>query len=134
MMENIEELEKKLNAIERACDNVWEEFMDMSIKDIPYDVAYKWYSSQPVIKERELIQDKIRQLKKANEFEPIEKDDDVYTIEQFKGICKSGGFIDYDGFGVYAYKDKKSDIEIYPSDVQKGNVRSDFTHVVWYNR
>ena len=33
-----------------------------------------------------------------------------------------------------AYKDKKSDIEIYPSDVQKGNVRSDFTHVVWYNR
>ena len=133
-MENIEELEKKLNAIEKACDNVWEEFMDMSIKDIPYDVAYKWYNSQPVIKERELIQDKIHQFKKADGFEPIEKDDDVYTIEQFKGICKGGGFIDYDGFGVYAYKDKKSDIEIYPSDVQKGNVRSDFTHVVWYNR
>lgn len=133
-MENIEELEKKLNAIEKACDNVWKEFMNMSTKNIPYDVANKWYSSQPVIKERELIQDKIRQLKKADGFEPIEKDDDVYTIEQFKGICKDGGFIDYDGFGVYAYKDKKSNIEIYPSDVQKGNVRSDFTHVVWYNR
>ena len=63
-MENIEELEKKLNAIEKACHNVWEEFMDMSIKDIPYDVAYKWYSSQPVIKEKELIQDKIRLLKR----------------------------------------------------------------------
>lgn len=133
-MESIEELEKKLNAIERACDNVWEEFMDMSTKNIPYDVTNKWYSSQPVIKERELIQDKIRQLKKADGFEPIEKDDDVYTIEQFKGICKDGGFIDYDGFGVYAYEDKKSDINIYPSDVQKGNVRNDFTHVVWYNR
>ena len=133
-MESIEELEKKLNAIKKACDDVWEEFMDMSMKNIPYDVANKWYSSQPVIKERELIQDKIRQLKRADKFEPIENDDDVYTIEQFKGICKCGGFIDYDGFGVYAYKDKKSDIEIYPSDVQKGNVRSDFTHVVWYNR
>lgn len=133
-MESIEELEKKLNEIARVCNNVWEEFMDMSIKNIPYDVAYKWYSSQPVIKERELIQDKIRQLKKADVFEPIEKNDNVYTIEQFKGICKSGCFIDYDGFGVYAYEDKKSDIEIYPSDVQKGNVRSDFTHVVWYNR
>ena len=133
-MENIEELEKKLNTIEKACDNVWEEFMNMSTKNIPYDVANKWYSNQPVIKERELIQDKIRQLKKADEFEPIEWDDDVYTIEKFKGICKSVGFIDYDGFGVYAYKDKKSNIEIYPSDVQKGNVRSDFTHVVWYNR
>ena len=133
-MENIEELEKKLDAIEKACDNIWEEFMNMSMKDIPYDVAHKWYNSQPVIKERELIQDKIRQLKNADEFEPIERDDDVYTIEKFKGICKSGGFIDYDGFGVYAYKDKKSNIEIYPSDVQKGNVRSDFTHVVWYNR
>ena len=73
-------------------------------------------------------------MKSAEHFEPIEHDDDIYTIEQFKSMCKGGGFIDYDGFGVYAFKDKKSDIEIYPSDVIKGNLRTDFTHVVWYNR
>ena len=47
-------------------------------------------------------------------------------------MCKGGGFTDYDGFGVYAFEDKKSNIEIYPSDVIKGNLCTDFTHIVWY--
>lgn len=133
-MEDIKELQKKLELLEQARDKVWNEYLDKSTQNIPFNVAWKWYCNQSVVKECEALEDKIRQLKSAEHFEPIESDDDVYTIEQFKGMCKGGGFIDYDGFGVYAFKDKKSDIEIYPSDVIKGNLRTDFTHIVWYNR
>ncbi len=36
-----------------------------------------------------------------------------------------------------AYKDKMSNIEVYPSDVKKGKFdkkKRDFTHIVWFNR
>ena len=51
-------------------------------------------------------------------------------------MCKGGGFIDYDGFGVYADKEKKmkTNIKLYPSDITSGKYRKDFTHVIWYNR
>lgn len=55
-----------------------------STKNIPFEVAWKWYCNQPVIKECKAIEDKIRQLKPADYFEPIDKDDDAYTIEYFK--------------------------------------------------
>jgi len=133
-MEDIKELEKRLEDLQEASHKVWEQYMNKALEGIPYDVAYKWYCNQPVIKECNELEDKIRQVKEAKEFEPIEKDDDIYTIKQFIDMCKGGGFIDYDGFGVYAFEDKKSDIHVYPSDVQKGIIRNDFTHVVWYNR
>ena len=133
-MERIEIIQKRLNDIEDACMKVWEEYMDKALENIPHDVAWKWYKSQPLIQEQRRLESELRSLKEPKNFEPIERDDNIYTLEQFIGICKCGGFINYDGFGVYAYKDKKSDIEIYPSDVISGNVRTDFTHVVWYNR
>ena len=133
-MEDIKELQNRLELLEPARDKVWNEYLDKSAKNIPFEVAWKWYCNQSVIKECKAIEDKIRKLKPADYFEPIDKDDDVYTIEKFIGMCKGGRFIDYDGFGVYAFEDKKSNIEIYPSDVIKGNLRTDFTHIVWYNR
>lgn len=59
---------------------------------------------------------------------------DHMTIEDFIECAKSGGFIDYDGSGNYATKDKMTDIEIYPSDITAGVYRKDFTHVVWFNK
>jgi len=58
----------------------------------------------------------------------------LMTLEEFLEYVDSGGFIDYDGSGNYATIAKESDISIYPSDVDAGKVRKDFTHVVWYNR
>lgn len=63
---------------------------------------------------------------------PLEEDD-VYTVEEFKDICKAGGFIDYDGYG-YPVKDSMSNpsIVIMPSKLHE--IPEDATHIVWFNR
>ncbi len=68
--------------------------------------------------------------------EPFNKENgDLFSINTFIDYCKSGGFINYDGFGHYSdgtivfYE-----LEIYPSDITKGNNVRNFSHVVWYNR
>ena len=77
--------------------------------------------------------------------EPVEKDDDVYTMEDWINNVKVGGFIDYDGFGDYAIDGYKyqppcnednvyAEPWVYPSDVKKGKINMGFTHIVWYNR
>jgi hypothetical protein len=43
-------------------------------------------------------------------------------------------FIDSDGFGHYATKDKESDISAVPSEICAGFVRNDFKYVIWYNK
>lgn len=60
-------------------------------------------------------------------------EDDVYTIKEFKELCDSGAFIDYDGWG-YPVKDSMADnsIVIVPSALLC--IPSDATHIVWYNR
>lgn len=56
------------------------------------------------------------------------------TLKEFINAANDGWFIDYDGSGNYATKDKESDITIIPSDIIAGVYREDFTHVVWYNK
>lgn len=60
-------------------------------------------------------------------------EDDVYTIDEFRECCESGSFIDDDGYG-HPVKDGKADesIDIYPSSL--GDIPSDATHIVWFNR
>jgi len=59
---------------------------------------------------------------------------DLFTMEEFREDVQCGGFIDSDGSGNYATEDKQSDIGIYPSDFKGNRVRSDFTHVMWFNK
>ena len=59
---------------------------------------------------------------------------DLMTFKEFKECCNDGGFIDYDGYGYYSNETHKSNITIYPSDITDGKIRTDFTHVCWYNR
>jgi hypothetical protein len=63
----------------------------------------------------------------------LNKEDDVYTVEEFLNCVKTGLFIDYDGFG-YPVKDKLADksIMIKPSKVFQ--IPDDATHIVWFNR
>jgi len=134
-METVENIKKRLSDIEIACAKVVEDYWRKCDEGIPFDVAWKWYTSQPVIKERERLENELRCVKEPEYFEPIVKyNDDVYTLKEFIEMCKSGGFVDSDGFGVYAFEDKKSDIKIYPSDIRGGKIRNDFTHIVWYNK
>lgn len=61
-------------------------------------------------------------------------EDDVYTIEEFREYCESGGFVDYDGYG-HPVKDEMCDPDIFvsPSSYAK-DIPADATHIVWYNR
>ena len=57
----------------------------------------------------------------------------LMTLEEFIDSCGSL-FIDYDGFGCYATETEMFDEEIIPSDVKKGKINYNYTHVVWFNR
>lgn len=60
-------------------------------------------------------------------------EDDVYTVEEFVAQCKSGAFIDYDGFGWPVKVDMADkDICVYPSRLE--SIPQDATHIVWFNR
>lgn len=74
------------------------------------------------------------QLIKVPKLSPIRSYGDKMTIREFVECCKEGLFIDYDGVGYYATDDQESDIFILPSHVSMGMVRTDFTHVIWFNR
>jgi hypothetical protein len=56
------------------------------------------------------------------------------SLDEFIGHCKSGGFIDYDGYGNYCTEDKMTDITILPSDIKAGMYRNDFEKIIWFNR
>ena len=59
---------------------------------------------------------------------------DVMSVKHFISCCRSGGFIDSDGFGIYVKDLRETDIEIYPSDIEFNAVRDDFTEIVWFNK
>jgi len=59
---------------------------------------------------------------------------DMIPLSDFIKTCKSFGFIDYDGDGVYAFIDKTSKKRVSPSDIMNGDIDYRFTHVLWFNR
>lgn len=54
-------------------------------------------------------------------------------LEKFKAYCKSGAFMDSDGFGYYADEDMVSRLYANPWDFKHGFIRDDFKFVCWYN-
>lgn len=74
----------------------------------------------------------------ADKFVPIEKDDDIYSLEAFVDAVKSTAFTDYDGFGCFTFKGKKADIgsgfSAVPSELFNGVPNLVFDGVVWYNK
>ncbi|MDD5651363.1 MAG: hypothetical protein PHF86_13270 [Candidatus Nanoarchaeia archaeon] len=72
-----------------------------------------------------------------NELVDISNDDTLIEIEEWLDACHSGIFIDYDGYGCFAYEKQKSIIQVWPSMIMTDEfkqLRKDFTHIVWYNR
>jgi hypothetical protein len=61
---------------------------------------------------------------------------DHMKLSKFIEHCKSGTFIDYDGFGYYATETEMTDILIMPSHVtgKRKRVRKDYDYVMWFNR
>ena len=70
-------------------------------------------------------------------WEPIPAYGDVFKIGDFITLCEMGGFIDYDGHGYLATKDKMSEVFIKPSMFTAFNPykpHKGFTHIVWFNK
>ena len=61
---------------------------------------------------------------------------DIMTIEEFEAMVKSGGFVDYDGYGYFCSTEMESDIKVSPSTYRflKPCVPKVLTHVIWFNR
>lgn len=59
----------------------------------------------------------------------------LYPLEEFINHCKDGCFIDWDGIGYYATNDQiDRELEAKPSEILKGKVNKNFTHVMWFNK
>ncbi len=72
------------------------------------------------------------------EIEPIDEDDDIYTVKEFLKNVDCGGFIDDDGMGELSdgkVKTMGSAYWIYPSSIRENLAENPWaTHVVWYNK
>lgn len=68
------------------------------------------------------------------EYEEIPDYGDVFSFEEFQDCCFEYSFIDSDGCGYYATKDKMTNILANPSDIMIGYIREEFSHVVWFNK
>lgn len=71
--------------------------------------------------------------KHATEF-ILDELDHIMPLAEFIACCKYGGFVDDDGSGYYATATHKSLTGARPSEILKGNIDSNYTHVIWYNR
>lgn len=116
----IEELNAILDEKSKNWDyqKTWEEYCDMR------------HPEQSVIEKL----DAKKRMIMSYTLEEIPEYGDVMSLKDFVKSVNDGWFIDYDGSGNYATKDKMTNISIYPSDVEKGNIRKDFDSIVWFNR
>lgn len=79
------------------------------------------------------ISRKLRMIK-TPVFSELSTFGDVMSIGEFISAVECGGFIDYDGYGLYVKDGMESDITIYPSDHKNGAIRKDFDTIIWFNR
>jgi hypothetical protein len=124
---NIEELEK---LYDKASDEY-----DKHYDNIPNNLNYKEYENymSEVTKKITDLNRKIRLIKNPT-FSPISDYGHVMSLKNFISNVKSGGFIDYDGFGRYVRNNEESDITILPSDIKHKSIRKDFDTIIWFNK
>ena len=118
---------------ESRLDDEYEKISDECAKE---GLSYQEFSikAKPV-KETLYFISKYLRLKKTPSLEyGKEWKGDLYELEKFISMVRNGGFIDDDGWGYYATETTKSDISIYPSDISENIYRTDFTHIIWFNR
>jgi hypothetical protein len=66
------------------------------------------------------------------------KNGDLFTVDEFVEMAKSGGVTNWDGTGYYAYADDKRVLEsnqrAKPDEMRVGFADFYWTHVMWYNK
>jgi hypothetical protein len=126
-IEDLEKAQKKLDKVyndklNECCSKgmSWEDFME---------------EAKSEKEELYFISKYIRLKKEPTISFDTERGGEEFTLEEFKKICTTSNmFTDSDGFGVYATEKGVSDIEVIPSDFVEGIYRTDFSHILWYNK
>lgn len=125
----VKELEKLIEAEEQRIANAPELNVDN------YPTVHGWIKANDELYSKlNQLKSQLRLITENYTLSDIPEYGDLITFEDFKEMCESGGFIDYDGSGNYSTKTQMSNIDVYPSDIKSGRYRTDFTHVVWFNR
>jgi hypothetical protein len=127
--ETVESLKKQIDILVEKRDEKMEK-LDFSkvtsFKELESNIEPEQGQIEALIKKSRLI--------KVPEYENIPDYGDHMSFSSFKEACIDGMFIDYDGCGNYATKDKMTNIGISPSDIKEGVYRKEFTHVIWFNK
>lgn len=130
-MDKIEKLQKEYNNLVSQRDILMSECIS---KGEPWSIYIE--KATPIALKINSIRQEINLLKEP-ELHYL-KDDEItfqrLTLEEFKKMCKDGDLTDDDGYGKYASEKAVSNIEIYPSDILANKVRTDFSHIAWYNK
>lgn len=134
-----------MNAMNKKIEKLKKEYNNLSSqREILMEECLKegnsWEDFMKKAQEVSLMMNSIRQeinLIKDPELHYL-KDDEItfqrLTLNDFKKMCKDGDITDDDGYGKYASEKAVSNIEIYPSDILANKVRTDFSHIAWYNK
>jgi hypothetical protein len=136
----IEELEEIVDRITESFDKKWFSKENLeSLDRISAEDGFKKYTEErkkAVGKEGEELTNLLvkERMNREPKFSSIPDFGDVMSLSTFIDNVKDGGFIDYDGHGNYLKEDKMTDIEIYPSDIKKGNLRKEFDRIIWFNK
>ena len=59
---------------------------------------------------------------------------DKMTSVEFLENVACGGFIDYDGFGYYMTEEGMTKEVVIPSDVARGEFKSEYPFIMWFNK
>lgn len=121
---------KELRKIEKKLRKRYIEISDECVKE---GLSFEDFSNKAYdTKESLYFIDKYIRLKEDAEIEYGKTWKGItMTLEEFIEKCKNKTLNDGDGYGTYATETANSNIPIYPSDINEGIYRKDFTHVIW---
>ena len=124
----LEEIESRIDENDKKLKEIWDADDGNSYE--------RWRAKcQPYWDDNEALY-AAKSLKETPEMRPFSGLDKkcLMTIKEFKSHCNCGGIMNSDGVGYYATDKEVSNIEASPRAFVDGIIRSDFTHVCWYNK
>lgn len=127
-------LQEQLDKIDKEIDKL-EDILEK--RESEWDYTKSWDEYREMRKpESTKISSLMRLRRMIMPYKLTEKSDFGHemSIEDFIDNVKCGGFIDYDGYGIYLKDDKETGIEIYPSDIKYNCIRKEFDRIIWFNR
>lgn len=122
-----EELKAKVDHLRELCKNIENEYIDAG-------KSWDEYRENPTVRE---YWKTVAEYRVVQDYKLVPICNRNYgshmTLEEFKSLAGIF-FSDYDGSGYYATDTEISDVPCVPSEIANGYIRTDFTHVMWYNK